>query len=168
MKSNATLLVRSYAITSMCLGVLWLAIFAFAPTARAQQDGNAGEDLCWQGKNGKTQCVPVTIVRETFADYQTDAAPPTNQLKQVIISANAQYSDALRQFRECQAVLAPLQAAEHQRQLSDQQTQITESNKAAAPAGKEWDPATGKYGPPKLPVPSPTPTPAAKGRGRGR
>ena len=158
---------KRYIIPIAILAAISVSLSAY--TVRAQEArqlaGSPGQTdkLCWAVSDGKEQCVPLSIVKATFDGYVDGDAPPVNQLRQALINAQLQFANQLKLYRECVGQLGPLQAGEHQRQLQRDQDQLNDDNRKAAPVGTEWDPATGKYGPPKLPVPTPTPS----GRGRG-
>lgn len=137
-----------------------------APAAPATASKEKPEPpVCFDGK-----CIPMSVIRVEFENYLPDAAPPTSQIRQLLIQVQTQLASEMQSRRQCEATLGPLQAEQHGKQLQQQQADLDATNAKAAPAGKVWDAKQQRYvtpPPPTLPVPAQTPAPAPTGRGRG-
>ena len=151
MKKTNPLLICCYACT--------LGIFTLGMIGKLAAQQTAAETVCFQGEAGK-QCVPLSVVRATFASYQDGGAPPTLALRQDLITTQSQLAETLKQFRNCEGTLGPLQADQHSKLLQQQQQLLDNENAMAAPVGMAWDPKQQKYV-----VKAPETTPAKKGGG---
>lgn len=110
---------------------------------------NEPSEICWPLKHGDLPmvCVPMTILRATFAGYEAGQPSPLHVAQQQLISAQIQYAQELEAHRACEGALGPLQAKAHSDVLAKQQAALTAALEAAAPTGTTWDAKARRYVP---------------------
>jgi len=138
-----------------------IVVIAWIATGIAQQAKMETGDICW-GVGADRQCAPLSIVKATFQGWQPGMAAPTASYKQDLIALQGQLAETLKNFRQCEGTLGPLQAESHSRLIQQQQQQLNEENVKAAPPGMTWDQKLNRY------VPAPPPAPPAATPKKGR
>jgi len=157
MKREDSLAMCMYAC---CLGLMIL--FGIGKLTARELHLTPPEAICFQGDSGQ-QCIPLSVMKTTFAGYQDGAPAPTNALRQDLITTQGQLAETLKQFRNCEGTLGPLQAEQHGKLLQQQQNLLDTDNAKAAPDGTAWDPKAQKYVPKPAQAPAPPATPKKDG-----
>lgn len=99
---------------------------------------------CWDN-DGKEMCVPVSILKATFATYEAGSVSPLAIEQNEHLATYRRWREADAQLVQCRSALLPLQAPRESEAIEAQQRRLVESAKAAAPPGTVFDEATGKY-----------------------